>query len=84
MSTVTGEISLNKTGGKTRLDTNHPVGENLPDSFFDSYQEEMLTCFDILNLAGLQSQTRVTITFDRKFLKKIVHSHILFIKQQEK
>lgn len=60
------------------------IGKDLPDPFFDSYSEEYLTCSDILNLAGLQSQEIVTLTFDRKFLKKIVHSHINFIREKSK
>jgi len=60
------------------------VGSNLPDPFFDSYEEETLTLYDILNLAGSQSQTQVTITFNRAFLKKLVHSHLTYIKQLEK
>lgn len=60
-----------------------PHGTNLPDPFFDNYEEESLTCRDILEDAGMQSQGIVTITIDRKFLKKIIHSHIIFIKSLE-
>jgi hypothetical protein len=56
-----------------------PIGVNLPDPFFNSYNEEMLTCYDILNEAGMQGQAKVTVTFERAFLKRIVHSHITFI-----
>ena len=58
-------------------------GLNLPDSFFDSYKEELLTCHDILEEAGYQSGKITTVTFDRQFLKKIIHSHIEFIKSRE-
>lgn len=57
-----------------------PAGVNLPDPFFDSFAEETLTCYDILNEAGLQGQNTVTITFERAFLKKLVRSHLDYIK----
>lgn len=62
---------------------NVPLGVNLPDGFFDSYKEEALTCSDILNEAGLQGGEVVTLRFDRKFLKRLVHSHIMFILDKE-
>ena len=65
------------------LNKKRPIGENLPDPFFDSFQEEALTLYDILNEAGMQSQTKVTLTFNRAFLKQIVHSHISYIKSLE-
>ena len=60
------------------------IGIHLPDPFFDSYQEETLTCCDILDYVGMSSGNHITLTFDKKFLKKIVSSHLLHIKELEK
>lgn len=57
------------------------IGAYLPDPFFDDYKEEELTAYDILNVAGLTSENGcVTMTFDRKFLKRLAHSHLLYIR----
>jgi len=53
-----------------------PVGANLPDPFFDSYNEEILTAYDTLNLIAEERKELITITINRAFLKKIVWSHI--------
>jgi hypothetical protein len=55
------------------------IGSWLPDPFFDSYEEETLTCRDILNLIADSRETSITITIDRNFLKQIVRSRILHI-----
>ena len=55
------------------------MGSWLPDPFFDDYQEETLTCRDILNLIADSREKHITITIDRNFLKQIVRSRILHI-----
>lgn len=59
------------------------IGSWLPDPFFDSYEEETLTCYDILNLMGLSNGSSITLTFDKLFLKELVKSHLLHIKTLE-
>lgn len=59
------------------------IGSWLPDAFFDSYEEETLTCWDILNLVGITNGSSITITFDKQFLRDIVRSHLLFIETME-
>lgn len=60
------------------------VGDNMGDPFFDSYQEEQDTCGDIIKLVDRATTDYVTLVINKKFLKKLVHSHILWIKELEK
>lgn len=57
-----------------------PIGEIRPDPFFDSYTEERLICSDILDRIGILEINNITLTFNKQFLRKIIHSHIQFIK----
>ena len=59
------------------------VGNDLPDPFYDSYREEALACCDIIELMGKVDTPFVRVTFDKTFLKHIVHSHILYIRKME-
>jgi len=65
---------------RRRTDT---IGINLPDPFFDSYKEEVLVCCDIMNKIDVCPNKFISIWFDKQFLKKIVRSHILFIRDLE-
>lgn len=56
------------------------VGYQLPDPFMDGYSEENLQCHDILDKLNLYKPKTVTVVIDAEFLKKIVHSHIHYIK----
>lgn len=58
-----------------------PIGALLPDPFFDSYDEETLTCHDIVNQIAEERSPFITITINRNFLKSIVWSHIHHIGQ---
>jgi len=60
------------------------IGNNLSDSFFDSFESEGLECSDIIKRIDECDAKFITITFSTNFLKKIVHSHLLFIKEMEK
>ena len=60
------------------------VGDKMPDPFFDSYQQEGIECCDIIDLIDRCDDDLVTVTFGKVFLRKIVRSHILFIKEIEK
>ena len=71
--------------------TTHPlrrktdiIGQNLTDPFFDSYEKEGLECSDILRIADNSDSVVVTVQFNKSFLKKLVRSHIWFIKEMEK
>ncbi len=59
------------------------IGNHLPDPFMDSYKQEGLACADILELMDLTDAYVVSIRFNRSFLKKLVHSHLLYIKEME-
>lgn len=77
-NTEIGETSLNK---RRRLDV---IGDNMGDPFFDSYQAEADTCCAIIDLVGKTETSYVNIIVDKSFLQKIVHSHIIWIKEIEK
>ena len=60
------------------------VGETIKDSFMDSYKEEGLCCSDILNLCRRVESDYIDIRFNKKFLRSIVHSHLVHIQELEK
>lgn len=60
------------------------IGKDMKDPFFDSFEQEGLECSDILRLMEDCSEKVVTISFHKIFLKKLVHSHLLWIKEMEK
>ena len=68
--------------GETSL--NNAVGSDIVDSFYDSYKSEALACGDIIGLVGSCDAPQITVTFDISFLRKIVHSHLLYIRKLEK
>ena len=70
-NTAIGEILSNK------IDFN----STLPDPFFDSFREDLLTSHDILDLLALTNESFIKIKFDREFLKRILKSHIVFIRK---
>ena len=70
-----GEIDLG------RVDFTNPIGADLPDPFQDSYTEELLVCHDIIDLMAINGGTKVRITFDKAFLKKVLYSHIHCIRK---
>lgn len=80
MNMETGETKSSEMK-RRRLDV---VGENMKDPFFDSYQEEADTCCDIMELIDSCPFSLISLTFGKDFLKKIVRSHILHIREIEK
>lgn len=60
------------------------IGKGMADPFLDSYQEEAFGCCDILDKIDSCTGSYVNITFDKRFLRKIIRSHIFFIKDIEK
>lgn len=76
-STVVGGISLNRR--KTDI-----IGKDMHDPFYDSYQQEADTCCDIIEKIDKSSGKYVHIIFDKGFLRKIVRSHLLHIREVEK
>jgi len=64
------------------IDFINPVGAFLPDPFFDSYNEELLLSHTIIDLMALCDGPSVNITFDIKFLKDILLSHIKHIRRK--
>lgn len=84
------QVDKSMEAGATSL-TNHPsrrfddvAGNNLPDPFFDSYLEEMLACHDIIEVVNNELSENVNLIINKDFMRKIVKSHINFIKEMEK
>jgi hypothetical protein len=59
------------------------IGKNTPDPFMDSFEEERLECCAILDKIDWCDSSSITITFDKGFLKDIVRTRVLFIKELE-
>ena len=59
------------------------IGNNMPDSFFDSFEAEGLACYDIIGKIDGCVGEFVNVTFNKSFLRQIVHSHMLHIKELE-
>lgn len=53
------------------------------DAFFDGYDQEIFVCHAIIDKLRVCNGETVTVTFDKKFLDKLVHSHILVIRKME-
>ena len=51
------------------------------DPFLDSYDEEILTCCDILDHIGFSLEDSVLLKINKLFLRKIIHSHIAHIRK---
>lgn len=77
-----GVMSLNKSNWDVDLNSrkNDVFGIGLPDPFMDGYQEETLTCCDMIDYMGLSKGSYISIMIDKKFLKKILHSHIIHMR----
>ena len=60
------------------------IGDSMPDSFFDSFEAEGLACYDIMNKVDGSVGDYVNVTFNKQFLRHIVHSHMLHIRELEK
>lgn len=59
------------------------IGENISDSFLDSFEQEALACCDILDRVNICKTNLVQITFMKEFLKNIIHSHLIHIREME-
>ena len=59
------------------------VGNNISDSFMDSYEQESLACCAILDKVAVCTTNLVQITFTKKFLKNIVYSHLIHIRDMQ-
>lgn len=59
-------------------------GFNLHDPFFDSYAQEKETLCDIMRRVDNCEEDLITLTFGTVFLRKILRSHLLHIKEIEK
>ena len=60
------------------------IGNKLPDPFMDSYQEETLECCAIIDMIDSCKSECLDFTIDKVFLKKIIRSHVMFIREVEK
>lgn len=69
-------MGTGETLSRDKVGKRNPLGANLPDPFFDSYEEESFTCHDIIDLIALHDRNYITLTFDKAFLRKILISHI--------
>jgi len=55
----------------------------MQDPFFDDYRQEVDTACSIIELVDRQKGTSVTLMIDKVFLKRIIHSHISYIRSIE-
>jgi hypothetical protein len=46
------------------------------DPFLDNYEQELFACHDILDKTKLIADNKVTITFDKEFLQKMLYAYI--------
>lgn len=60
--------------------TDRAVGSEIKDSFMDNYEQELLTTCSIIDLMSLHDKTSIIIKFDKKFLRKILKSHLSHIR----
>lgn len=73
-----GAISLN-----SRIRVRSVVGNNLKDPFFDAHESEALACTDILEVLENSSDV-IQLFIHRSFLRKLVRSHLMHIREIEK
>lgn len=60
-----------------------PIGSHCPEEFFDGGAEQLLQCHAMLDQIALHDNQKITVIFDKAFLKKILRSHILHIRNIE-
>lgn len=53
------------------------------DPFFDNKQEEIFECCDILDKIGITDGKQITATFDKAFLRRMIHSHITKLRENK-
>lgn len=56
-------------------------GECLEDPFLDSYAQELFACHAIIDKMKMCGKSYCTVTFDNKFLTRILKSYILTIRK---
>jgi len=72
------KVVKNMEAGATLHSKEHTFvfGIMYTDPFFDSVNEEIVECCDILDKIGLTDGKAITATFDKAFLRRVLHSHI--------
>jgi len=79
------KVVKNTAIGRTHSkDRDNAVGNNLSDPFLDSYDQEVLVCCDILDRLDRCETDLVNILFSKKFLRRIVRSHVWQIREIQK
>lgn len=76
-STVAGAMLSNK-------EHTFIFGIMYTDPFFDNKQEEIIECCDILDKIGMLDGKAINATFDKAFLRRMIHSHITKLRETEK
>ena len=75
-----------KNGGETLtrdlLNYKFPIGHHVKDTALDGGDSSLLTCHDILDQIALHDPKGIAIVFDKIFLKRIIKSHILFLRAE--
>lgn len=66
------------------LERNNIFGVNMKDPFFDSYEQENLECCDIIDLLNDTHTDTVSIVIGKDFLRKVIHSYIIYIRDIDK
>lgn len=62
------------------LNEESPMGINFKDEFMDCGRDQLLTAHSILDQIALHDGKSIKVIFDKEFLRKIIHSHIVYIR----
>ena len=66
---------LGKTQSELKMDF------AMTDPFFDSYEQEVFLCHDIIDKMKVGDDNLITVTINKVFLKKVLYSHINIIRK---
>jgi len=60
------------------------IGHHLPDPFYDNYQAEAFACDAMMDKMAELEGEYIPIIIDKAFLRKMIHSHLLYIRRIER
>lgn len=63
------------------INMRHPMGSGNYEEFFDSGHDQLLTCHAMLDQIALHDKSYIKLVIDKVFLKKILNSHIHFVRK---
>jgi hypothetical protein len=79
------KVVKNMDRGAMSLSREHTFvfGITYTDGFLDNNQQEILECCDILDKIGMLDGKQLTATFDKAFLRRMIHSHIVKLREMD-